>query len=80
MSWPARETCKRCWRANPLGFNVPDEVWAAAVPESFRNKVLCIMCFDEFATERGVVWDHEVVFHPVSGAAHLRESAGVLCA
>jgi len=69
-----RELCKRCWRFNPVGFWVPDEVWQASVPEEFRNKVLCIMCFDEFATENGVDWSDHVRFFPVSGVKH-RECA-----
>ena len=72
MNGVARETCRRCWRASPVGFYVPDAIWLAAVPDAFRTAVLCIMCFDEFATERGVVWDHVVELFPVSGAGHAR--------
>lgn len=74
MTWMARETCKRCWRANPLGFHVPDEVWNAAVPLELRGRVLCILCFDELATERGVQWDRDVQLFPVSGITHLTEA------
>lgn len=62
-----REICKRCGRENPLGFYVPDHVWAAAVPTRYRNRVLCILCFDELATERGVDWSADIEFYPVSG-------------
>lgn len=51
-----RETCKRCWRESPVGFAVPDEVWRAAVPARHRSHVLCLLCFDRYATERGVDW------------------------
>ena len=67
-----RELCKRCWRFNPVGFSVPDEVWNRVVPEEFRNRVLCIMCFDYFATEHGVDWAQCVELYPVSGVMHLR--------
>src|SRR5690606_36929680 len=67
-----RELCKRCWRFNPVGFSVPDEVWNRVVPEEFRNRVLCIMCFDYFATEHGVEWAQCVELYPVSGVMHLR--------
>lgn len=78
-----REVCKRCFRENPVGFRVPDEVWAAAVPERYRDKVLCIFCFDDFATRRGVDWSTgPIEFWPVSGAAaqqeaQLRRKAGL---
>jgi hypothetical protein len=60
-----REVCKRCGRESPVGFTVPDEVWAAAT-DGFAS-ALCIFCFDELATERGIAWDRLVMFWPVSG-------------
>lgn len=72
-----REICKRCWRINPLGFSVPDDIWQAAVPEGLRDRVLCILCFDELATGAGVDWTAgPVAFYPVSGVQHRREEAG----
>lgn len=63
-----REICKCYGRENPLGFYVPDHIWEAAVPFRYRNRVLCILCFDTLATERGVDWAAESVeFYPVSG-------------
>ncbi len=70
---PTREICKRCGRENPLGFTVPDEVWNKAVPPEYRNKELCILCFDEFATYAGVDWTSTPIeFWPVSGVEALR--------
>lgn len=67
-----REVCKRCGRENPLGFSVPDEVWERAVPEEYRNKTLCIMCFDNLATYAGVNWAATPIqFWPVSGVQTL---------
>lgn len=72
-----REVCKRCFRENPVGFTVPDEVWAAAVPETYRDKVLCIFCFDELAARRGVDWSSAPIqFWPVSKVAARRLDAG----
>lgn len=72
MAPDSRERCKCCGRANPVGFNVPDEVWQASVPDEFKGRVLCIMCFDQFATERGVDWSaHRTEWWPVSGVAAL---------
>lgn len=72
-----RERCKSCGRFNPLGFHVPNEVWAQAIPEDFQNRVLCIVCFDYFATENGVQWDDCVEFFPVSGTSHQRAIASL---
>lgn len=70
-----REICKACNRPNPLGFEVPDDVWAAAVPEHLRNGALCIVCFDVFATENGIDWTAtRFLTWAVSGTAHLRDS------
>lgn len=64
-----RETCKGCWRENPLGFSVPDGVWRAAVPTRHRSHVLCLLCFDSYATRRGVDWlQGGCEFYPVPGA------------
>ena len=68
-----RELCKCCYKFNPVGYNMPDEIWNKVVPEEFRNKVLCLTCFDYFATENGVDWTkhiEEVYF--VSGAMHIK--------
>lgn len=63
-----REFCSCCVRPNPLSFHVPDDVWERAVPEFYRGKVLCIICFDVMATLNGVNWaGRPVEFFPVSG-------------
>ena len=51
-----RETCKRCWRENAVGFSVPNDVWRAVVPARHIENVLCLTCFDRYATARGVDW------------------------
>ena len=64
-----RETCKRCWRENPVGFSVPDDVWRAAVPARHIDHVLCLTCFDRYATARGVDWvKRGCEFYAVPGA------------
>lgn len=67
---PAREICKRCWRISPVGFEVSDGLWESIVPDGLAAQVLCLFCFDEFATERGIAWEREVRLYPVSGATH----------
>lgn len=69
-----RERCKCCQRYNPVGFVVPDDIWSAVVPPEFATSVLCIMCFDGFATERGIAWEVQgVEFFPLSVASAQRE-------
>ena len=64
-----RETCKRCWRENPVGFSVPDKVWRASVPARHLQNVLCLHCFDRYATQREIDWAvQECNFYPVAGA------------
>jgi hypothetical protein len=33
---------------------VPDDVWEAVVPPEYRNRVVCLSCFDDFALARKV--------------------------
>lgn len=69
-----RETCKRCGRENPLGFNIPDDIWKAAISPQWRDKTLCILCFDELATYAGVKWDEsKIEFYPVSGITAIED-------
>ena len=49
-----RQTCKACGRPDKFDFNISDEVWTAVVPEAYRNRVLCLYCFDDFAAARGI--------------------------
>ena len=49
-----RQTCKVCGRPDKFDFHVPDDVWQAVVPLEFRNRVVCLACFDDFAEARQV--------------------------
>lgn len=66
-----RERCQMCHRYSPVGFHVPDDVWEASVHPHWRNGPLCIMCFAAGADERGVRWDDDIVFYPVSLRTHM---------
>jgi len=66
-----REICKACWKINRVGFNVPDEIWKAAVPVRLRGGVLCLNCFTRFADEGLISWDAQIEFFPVSAKTHL---------
>lgn len=62
----SREICKLCYTENPIGFNVPDEVWRTIVPEQVVNSVVCINCFTRMGDAKMVQWDKDIEFWPVS--------------
>ena len=68
----SREICKLCYHVNAVGFSVPDETWAAVVPEHVRDKVVCLSCFARLADEKLIEWDRDIEFFPVSMATHCR--------
>lgn len=70
----SRERCGWCHEYSPVGFQVPDEIWAQVVPERYRQTIACIRCFAIMADERLVPWDLEMKFYPVSLATHLTGS------
>jgi hypothetical protein len=55
-----RQTCKACGRPDKFDFHVPDRVWAAVVPASLRNRVVCLYCFDSFAHAKGVEYGKHI--------------------
>lgn len=73
MPRPSRETCQICFRPNPVGFHVPNEIWEDSVPETLRYSVLCMNCFAALADERLVQWDERIEFYPVSAASMLED-------
>jgi hypothetical protein len=50
----SQQKCKVCGRVDKFNYNVPDEMWRAIVPHSFQNNVVCLSCFDDFASETGI--------------------------
>ncbi|QDV90618.1 hypothetical protein RAS2_16980 [Phycisphaerae bacterium RAS2] len=67
----SREICKLCYHVNPVGFNVPNDVWLAVVPDHVKSSVVCLSCFTRLGDEKGIPWDHEIDLYPVSLATHL---------
>ena len=49
-----RQRCKVCGCRDKFDFHVPDFVWANVVPQRYRNRVVCLACFDDFAKRKGV--------------------------
>jgi hypothetical protein len=75
-----RETCKRCWRENAVGFSVSDDVWRAVVPARHIANVLCLYCFDRYATRRGIDWVATgCELFPVAGATSSSRRSSSTC-
>ncbi len=62
---PLREICKLCFRANPVGFIVPDKIWKDIIPSEYQSRVVCISCFTRLADEKLIPWDRKI--HMSSG-------------
>lgn len=70
MAKSHREICALCNEVSRVGFWVPDKIWEAAIHISHRNDVICLRCFTCLADEKGVQWDLEINFYPVSWITH----------
>ena len=49
-----RQLCGACGRPDKFVYRVPDEIWQRVVPSALRNRVVCLVCFDDFAAMRRV--------------------------
>jgi hypothetical protein len=49
-----QQTCKICGRPDKFDFHVPDDIWEEVVGEKFKNRVVCLNCFDDLADLKGV--------------------------
>jgi hypothetical protein len=49
-----QQRCKVCGLADKFDFHVLDEIWERVVPARYRNRVVCLACFDEFAFEKKI--------------------------
>ena len=49
-----KQRCKVCGRPDIVSFSVDDKTWNKVVPPQFQNRVVCLLCFDSFASVRGV--------------------------
>lgn len=50
----SRQICKVCGSLDYFNFNVPDKIWQKIVPKKYQNKVVCLPCFDKFATIKNI--------------------------
>jgi hypothetical protein len=49
-----RQKCKVCGCLDKFNFTIRDTVWRKVVPARYRNKVVCLACFDAFAFKRRI--------------------------
>lgn len=58
LHWKAwrdqQQRCKVCGYRDKFDFHVDDETWARVVPKKYQNRVVCLACFDDFATKREI--------------------------
>jgi hypothetical protein len=57
-SYPQR--CKVCGKRDMFNFTITDEVWNKVVPKPFQNRVVCLICFDTFASNKGINYAHAI--------------------
>jgi hypothetical protein len=69
----SREIYKMCFRVNPVGFAVPDEIWREIILPEYQSKVVCISYFARLADEKLIPWDSDIVLYPVSMHSHLEK-------
>jgi len=46
--------CGVCGCIDRFDFYVPDEVWESVVPEEYRDRAICLSCFDYFAYRENI--------------------------
>lgn len=51
---PKQQTCKVCGRQDKFDYHIPDGMWKRVVPRQYRNKVVCLACFDDFASAKRI--------------------------
>jgi len=55
-----RQRCSACRCEEKFNFHVPDDVWKRVVPEDYQNRVVCLACFDEFASRNNVDYSDSI--------------------
>src|SRR3989442_14350704 len=49
-----RKLCGVCGRHDKFVYHVPDDIWERVVPSVLKNRVVCLVCFDDLAAMRRV--------------------------
>lgn len=50
-----RQKCKVCGETPPIDYIVSDKSWSDVVPSRWNGRVVCLSCFDRFASSEGIV-------------------------
>jgi len=69
-----RMFCSVCGEVIRVMFHVPNDIWELSVHISQIENLICLRCFTRMADERGVEWDREITFEPISQVKHSRTS------
>jgi len=54
----SQQTCRSCHCIDKYNFHVPDHLWQRVVPTNLRHSVVCLECFDRFASEKNIQYAH----------------------
>jgi len=46
--------CKACGLVDRFDFHVPNDIWKTVIPTPLVREVVCLNCFDRYASEMGV--------------------------
>ncbi len=49
-----RRMCKVCGSLDNCDFKVIDDVWRTTVPIEYCNQIVCLKCFEDFASEKQI--------------------------
>ena len=60
------EICSLCHEVSRVGFWVPNDIWQLVTHPSQVEDIICLRCFTRLADERGVSWDMNIKFYPIS--------------
>jgi hypothetical protein len=56
-----RKLCGACGRPDKFVYQVSDDIWERVVPSGLRNRVVCLVCFDDFAAMRRVNYARDLM-------------------
>jgi len=73
-----QQRCKACGCRDKFDFHIEDDVWRSVVPHRFRNRVVCLACFDDFAAAKGIDYSTalKALYFAGHGARNIRIQIG----
>jgi len=55
-----QQRCKVCGCRDKFDFHVSDNVWEEIVPDKYKNRVVCLACFDDFASKKEIDYSSSI--------------------